>query len=186
MKKKKIVWVMVFCLTLLPGLLYGQGKYLSNNGSIRFFSHTPVEDITADNGSVSSVIDAASGEVAIIVTMSDFQFEKKLMQEHFNENYVESEKYPKARFSGQILNNREVDYAAKGNYPVTLQGDLVIHGVSNNITVEGSIEVIEGGIISRTKFLLNPEDYNIKIPKVVRKNIAEQLEITVTLENQPI
>jgi polyisoprenoid-binding protein YceI len=168
------------------GVLWGQGKYLTNDGQISFFSHTAIEDIKAENLEVASVIDAASGEVAIIVKMTDFQFKKKLMQEHFNENYVESEKFPKAIFNGTILNNSQLDYSSEGKYTVQVEGEMTIHGISNIVNAEGIIEVISDGIIARTKFLLNPEDYDIKIPKVVRKNIAEKLEITVELSYQPM
>jgi polyisoprenoid-binding protein YceI len=168
------------------GVLWGQGKYLTNNGQISFFSHTAIEDIRAENLEVASVIDAASGEVAIIVKMTDFQFEKKRMQEHFNENYVESEIFPKATFNGTILNNSQIDYSSDGEYTVRVEGEMTIHGISNNVEAEGSIEVISDGIIARTKFLLNPEDYDIKIPKIVRKNISEQLEINVELNYQPM
>jgi len=167
-------------------ILWGQGKYLTNDGQISFFSHTAIEDIQAENLEVASVIDAASGEVAIIVKMTDFQFEKKRMQEHFNENYVESEKFPKATFNGAILNNSQIDYSSKGEYQVLVEGEMTIHGISNKVDAEGIIEVISDGIIARTKFFLNPEDYGIKIPKVVRKNIAEKLEITVEFNYQPM
>jgi len=166
------------------GVLWGQGKYLTNNGQISFFSHTAIEDIKAENLEVASVIDAS--EVAIIVKLTDFQFKKKLMQEHFNENYVESEKFPKAIFNGTILNNSQLDYSSEGEYTVQIEGEMTIHGLSNIVNAEGIIEVLSDGIIARTKFLLNPEDYDIKIPKVVRKNIAEKLEITVEMSYQPM
>lgn len=160
---------------------------MANNGYISFYSHTAIEDITAENNQVASVIDAASGEVAIIVTMINFQFEKKLMQEHFNENYVESEKYPKATFNGKIINNSEVNYTEEGVYKVSVEGDMTIHGITNKASVEGSIVVTEaGGVVIRTKFMLNPEDYKIRIPRIVRNNIAERLEISVDILHQPI
>jgi polyisoprenoid-binding protein YceI len=109
-----------------------------------------------------------------------------MMQEHFNENYVESEKFPKATFNGIILNNSEVDYSKEGVTEVRVEGDMTIHGKTTKVSSEGSIEVISGGIIARTKFLLNPEDYDIRIPRVVRGNIAESLEITVELHAQAI
>lgn len=186
MRKIKIVWLIVLCFITASTLLNGQGQYLANEGHIKFFSHSALEDITADNNKVASVIDAASGEVAIIVVMTNFQFEKNLMQEHFNENYVESEKYPKATFNGKIANNSEVNYSSKGTYPVRIEGNMKIHGVSKPINVEGSIEVTDGGIISKAKFMLNPEEYKIKIPKVVRKNIAENLEISIEIKHQPM
>jgi polyisoprenoid-binding protein YceI len=182
----KRVMILALYLVLISGFLFGQGKYLTNQGKIAFYSHTAIEDIKAENQEVAGVIDAASGEVSIIVKMTSFQFAKKMMQEHFNENYVESEKYPKATFNGIILNNSEVDYSSKGVTEVRVEGDMTIHGKTIKVSAEGSIEVISGGIIARTKFLLNPEDYDIRIPRVVRGNIAESLEITVELHAQAI
>lgn len=173
-------------IVLLAGAVLGQGKYLTNSGLITFYSHTAIEDITAENKMVASVIDASSGEVAIIVPMTEFQFEKKLMQTHFNENYVESEKYPKGIFNGSIVNNSEVDYSARGTYNVKVQGELKIHGETRSVSVQGVIEVLDTGILATTAFKLNPEDYNIKIPKVVRKNIAEQMEINVKMKLLPM
>ena len=187
MKKIRIKYLLGLFLAASLSPVYGQGKFLANKGFISFFSHTAIEDITADNNLVASVIDTESGEVAIIVTMINFQFEKKLMQEHFNENYVESEKYPKATFNGKIINNSEVNYSAKGDYDVRVEGEMTIHGITHKVSVEGQIVVTEAGdIVTRTKFMLNPEDYNIKIPRVVRNNIAERLEISVDILHQPI
>jgi hypothetical protein len=182
---KKAILIL-FTLVVVTGLANGQGKYLTSHGSIVFYSHTAIEDITAENTEVGSVIDAEKGEVAVIVEMMAFQFEKKLMQEHFNENYVESEKFPKARFNGKMLNNNEVDYSSDGEYMVRVEGELTIHGVTNRISAEGTIEIKHGTLTARTKFMLNPEDYGIRVPSVVRKNIAEEMEIRVNLELQPI
>jgi polyisoprenoid-binding protein YceI len=118
--------------------------------------------------------------------MNEFQFEKKLMQEHFNENYVESEKYPKATFSGHILNNGEVDYQTPGEYQAQVVGEMTIHGVTREVSTEGTIEVTRNTIKARTKFMLNPEEYDIKIPKVVRNNIAERMEISTELVCYPL
>lgn len=186
---KRGTFTALFVLTMvgsLPGALLGQGKYLTNEGNIVFYSHTALEDITAKNNEVASVIDAESGEVAIIVEMTAFEFEKKKMQEHFNENYVESDKFPKATFRGNILNNTGVKYEVNGVYEVEIQGEMTIHGVTNQVSAGGSVEVTQEGIRAKTKFLLNPEDYGIKIPGVVRKNIAENMEIRVDLKHQPI
>ena len=180
------VIIMGLLVATAAGVLQGQGKYLTNEGQISFYSHTAIEDIKADNLEVSSVLVVESGEVAIIVKMTDFQFEKKKMQEHFNENYVESEKFPKAIFIGSILDPSKVDYATKKIYHVKVEGDLTIHGKTNRVSTDATIEVISDGITARTKFMINPEDYDIKIPRVVRKNISEKLEVTVELTYQPI
>lgn len=182
---KRVLTLGLFA-ALASGVLSAQGKFLTNNGRVNFFSHTAIEDIKAENLNVAGVVDASSGELAIIVKMTDFQFKKKMMQEHFNENYVESEIYPKATFNGLIKNNTQIDYSSPGAYQVLVEGEMTIHGESRRVELEGSVEVLPGGIIARTNFLLNPEDYAIKIPKVVRKNIAEQLEISVEMIFRPI
>ena len=173
-------------ISMLPAAILGQGKFLTNDGAINFYSHTVIEDIAALNKKVASVIDASSGELVIIVRMTEFQFEKKLMQEHFNENFVESEKYPKATFNGKIVNNSEIDYNAVGTYKAKVEGDLTIHGETNPVSMEGMIKVRSDGIIATTKFMLNPADYGIKIPRVVRKNISEQLEISAEMNYLPM
>ncbi|MFO7669149.1 MAG: YceI family protein [Bacteroidales bacterium] len=182
---KKIAIGGMFILAL-AGLVTGQGTYMTNEGTIVFYSHTSIEDITAENNEVASVIDSENGEVAVIVQMTAFKFAKSLMQVHFNENYVESEKFPKAIFKGSILNNQDVDYTSNGVYSVRVEGELTIHGVTNQVSSEGTVEVTGEGVIAITKFLLNPEDYGISIPNVVRKNIAENMEIRINLIHKPI
>lgn len=182
--KKQVV--LIWILLPLWVNLYSQGKFLCNEGHITFFSHTAIEDITAENKEVASVLDSESGEVAVIVKISAFQFEKKLMQEHFNENYMESEQFPKSTFMGKIVNNREIDYANQGSYPIEVEGDMTIHGVVQNFSEKGSLEVRPDGIEVTMEFLLDPSDYGIKIPKVVRKNIAERLQVTISLVHSAI
>lgn len=178
--------ILAILLKGLAGVVYGQGKFLTNEGEVVFYSHTVLEDITAKNEEVASVLDTETGEIAVIVRILDFQFERKLMQEHFNENYMESEKYPKATFQGYIRNNREVDYRRPGRYPVKLEGNMTIHGVSREIQLDGSLEVQQGALLARAEFLINPEDYGIKIPRVVRKNIANNLEVRIQLLHKPL
>jgi polyisoprenoid-binding protein YceI len=159
---------------------------MTKSGMIRFYSSTPIEDITAVNKEVGSIINSGTGELVITMKMTDFSFKKKLMQEHFNDNYVESHKFPQASFRGFIQNNEEVDYSTVGSYSVTVSGDMTIHGETQAVSSPGTLEVRPKGIIANAKFLLNPEDYGIKIPAVVRKNIAERLEITVDMEYTPM
>ena len=181
---KKIIALLFISVLMLN--IQAQDKYLTKTGFIKFFSHTVIEDITAEIENVGSIINSETGEVVISLTMTNFDFEKKLMEEHFNENYVESEKYPKSGFKGSITNNDAVDYSKKGTYKVTVKGDMTIHGVTNEISTEGTIEVIKGGIVAKTTFKLNPEDYDIKIPKMVRNKIANNLEITVDMSYLPM
>jgi hypothetical protein len=164
----------------------GQGRYMTGEGTLTFYSHTVIEDITAENKEVAGVLDAGTGDVAVVVKMTAFRFEKKLMQEHFNENYVESEKFPRSTFNGTVVNNKEVDYTKQGSYPVKVEGELTIHGVTRKISAGGTLEVGKTDITARTTFMIHPEDYDIRIPGVVRDNIAETVEVTAELPLKPI
>ena len=161
-------------------------KYMTKNGYIGFFSHTPLEDIKADNNQVASVIDISTGDLVFQVLIKSFRFEKALMEEHFNENYMESEKFPKASFKGKITNLTSVSFSKNGTYPVTVEGDLTIRDITKKISSTGAIEVATGAINANAKFNITPEDYKIKIPGVVRDNIAKIMEVTVTMKYAPL
>ena len=180
------VKIILLLLILTGALMRGQDKYITRNGFISFYSHTAIEDITADNNEVSSIIDTETGDILINVKMTAFHFRKKLMEEHFNENYVASEKYPKAVFKGKILNNSAVNYSELGTYTVEVEGEMTIHGETNRVRSEGTLEKTADGLLAKADFMLNPEDYGIKIPKIVRNNIAEQLEIRVEMKYNPM
>jgi polyisoprenoid-binding protein YceI len=161
-------------------------KYMTKNGYIGFFSSTPIEDIKADNNQVASVIDISTGEIVFQVLIKSFHFEKALMEEHFNENYLESEKFPKSTFKGKITNLTAVNFSKPGQYDVTVEGDLNIHDATNKVSVKGSIDVVSGGINANSKFNIVPEDYRISIPGVVRNSIAKNIEVTVTMKYSPV
>ena len=176
---------MVQKLTLLATMLLVIGainaqKIFTKNGRIAFYSKTPLEDISADNNQVMSVLNTQTGELQFSVMVKNFHFKKALMEEHFNDSYLETDKYPKASFKGSITDVSKVSFATDGLYPVTVSGDLTIHGVTKKITAQGSITVKGGKPLGNARFLLSPGDYNITIPKVVRNNIAEQIEVTVS------
>jgi polyisoprenoid-binding protein YceI len=161
-------------------------KFMTKNGYIGFYSHTPMEDIKGDNNQVASILDASTGEFVFQVLMKSFKFEKTLMEEHFNENYVESEKFPKSTFKGKITNLSDVDFSKTGSYKVTLDGELSIHGVTQNVSTPGEIEITEGGVNARSQFIIHPEDYKIEIPAIVRENIAKEISVTVDVKLAPM
>ena len=161
-------------------------KFMTKNGYIGFFSHTPMEDIKGDNNQVAGVIDISTGEVVFQALIKSFHFDRALMEEHFNENYMESDKIPKSIFKGKITNLSSVNFSKNGTYDVTVEGDLTIHDVTNKISTKGTIEVITGGINASSKFNINPEDYKIIIPGVVSDKINKNLEVTVTMKYTPI
>ena len=179
--------LLVFAFLLIVGSIQlNAQKYFVREGKVSFYSDAPVEKIEASNNSATSVIDAESGKMEFAVLIKAFQFEKALMQEHFNENYMESSKFPKAKFKGMITNNAEVDYTKDGTYPVTVKGDLTIHGVTQPVEVSGEISVVNGIVNAKAKFEVAVADYDIKIPAVVQDNIAKTVLIDVDIENYQV
>ena len=171
-----MIWFLVQTLT-------GQ-KYFSKEGHVHFISEAPLEKIEASNHNAMIVMDASTGQVEWSVLIKGFRFEKSLMQEHFNENYMESHKYPKGLFKGTILDIKEVDFHKEGVYAAHATGDLTLHGVTQPITVSGQIIVKAGKITAQSAFDIQVADYNIKIPKVVRDNIAKTVKVNVRADLQ--
>ncbi|HEX7494307.1 MAG TPA: YceI family protein [Bacteroidales bacterium] len=161
-------------------------KYMTKNGYIGFFSHTSMEDIKGDNNQVVGAIDVSNGEMVFQAVIKSFHFDRALMEEHFNENYLESDKIPKSSFKGKITNLSSIDFSKNGTYDVTVEGDLTIHDVTNKISTKGTIEVVSGGINANAKFNIVPEDYKISIPGVVRDKINKNLEVTVSMKYAPL
>lgn len=180
---KRILVFLTVALTL-AATAAAQNRYFTKTGRIEFFSHTAIEDIKAVNEQVTSFLDIMTGEMVFSVLIRSFQFPKPLMQEHFNENYLESEKFPKASFEGKIGDLKSIDFSKPGKYPVKVSGKLSIHGVSREITADGTLRIEKDKITGESVFYLNPEDYAIRIPAVVRQNIAESLKVTVLMNYQ--
>ena len=175
-----------FFFLALGLLLAAQGlqaqKYFTRTGKLSFYSEAPLEKIEATSQKVTSVMDIESGKMEFAALIKTFQFEKALMQEHFNENYMESDKYPKAKFKGQIVDLDQVDFTSDGSYPVKVSGDLTIHGVTQAVTVQGLINVKDGKISATSEFEVLLDDYDISVPKVVRDNIAKNVLIKVACD----
>ena len=156
-------------------------KYISRDGHIWFFSHTPLEDIEAHNQQVAGILDISAGSLQFSLLVKSFEFKRALMQEHFNENYVESDKFPKADFTGKITRPDKASLTKDGTYPAEVTGDLTLHGVARNLTVTGTFTVKGGKITAVSGFVLKPEDYDIEIPAVVRDKIASEIEVNVDI-----
>ncbi len=175
--------LIILALIFIAANLSGQGKYMTRSGYIWFYSQTPVEDIKAHNRQAACILNTETGEVAVTLLMKSFEFKKALMQEHFNENYVESDKFPKASFQGKVQDASPMDFSSPGEYEVPVSGSLTIHGVTNEIETEVTLNVKPDGPIKvKTMFLVKPADYDIEIPKVVRENIAKEIEVHVDVE----
>ena len=154
-------------------------KYYTKNGNISFFSKASLEKINADNNQVMSVLNTQNGDLQFSVLIKSFHFEKALMEEHFNENYMESDKFPKATFKGAVADISKVSFTTDGMYNVTVSGDLTMHGVTKKVSTTGTITIKGGKISADAKFFVKLADYNISIPKLVKDNIAESVEIKV-------
>jgi hypothetical protein len=178
--------VVFFCafLWLHPYLgLAQQGIYQTSRGEVVFFSKAPLENITAKNQAVSSLINTEKNELAFVVRISRFDFPNKLMQQHFNESYLESDKYPTASFKGKI--NEAIPWEKPGTYPATASGLLSIHGVEVQKTFQGNIVVRANGIQLNSTFKVPLAEHNIKIPTLVFNKIAEEIEVTCQFQYQP-
>lgn len=157
--------------------------YMANNCTISFFSASPLENIEAENKAAKPIINTATGDIQIKIAMNAFVFEKPLMQEHFNENYVETEKYPYTIFKGKI--NEPIDWTKNGEHKVTVTGTLSMHGVDKERTLEGTVSVKGTEISIATKFNIHIADHNIKVPSLYIQNIAEDVEVKLNATLEP-
>ena len=160
-------------------LINAQEKYYTKTGKISFFSSTSVENINAINKNVVCLLDSKTGDLQFAVLQKGFEFKKALMQEHFNSDFVESDKYPKAEFKGTIINNNVINYSANGTYSVNVKGKLSIHGVTKDIETTGIISVKDGKLYSNSVFNVMISDYNISVPRMYTDNISKNIKITV-------
>jgi len=166
--------------------LNAQDKWFTRAGEISFHSKTPVENIDAISKTASSVMVQSTGQIQFSVGMKSFVFERALMQEHFNENYVESDKYPKATFKGKLDDVSKVDFETPGTYTVPVSGDLTIHGKTNKVTTDAKLEISKDGIMANATFEVTPQDYDIAIPAMVADKIAKQITVEIKANYQPL
>ena len=173
--------ILILCL-LLSILTLSQGRYITRAGVIEFLSETPIENIHAVNNNVSCIFDPRTGDIAFQLRVVSFKFEKALMQEHFNEKYMESEKYPKSTFVGKIEEWDPNMIHVIDEQVIKVSGNIMIHGVEQSISCSGLFFAGSDSISLTSTFSVDPKDFNIKIPKIVRKNIADVIEIGVEVE----
>lgn len=171
---------LIILFALFGYSLRAQQILVSNNARVSFFSSTVVEDIEGISNTGSSVIDAKTGNLIFRVNNTSFQFKKKLMQEHFNENYMESEKYPVSAFKGALA--EPLNLNLDGVRTVMVEGNLTIHGVTKNYKTKAEITVSKGSLIANAVFKVKIADHGIEIPTLVFKNIAEYVEVRIKAE----
>jgi hypothetical protein len=168
-------------LTFLVGALlisfagYGQ-KYIADKGKVTFFSHASIEDIAATNEKSSGIYNVGDGEIVLSIPIKEFEFDKSLMKDQFNEKYMESDKFPKATFQGTLSG---FQLTAAGAQQAKAVGKLTIHGVTKDVEITGTAESAAGKVTLKSKFIVKLADYKVEIPQLMWKNIAEQVEVTV-------
>ena len=156
-----------------------QNRYYTKSGHISFEAGTTLEDINASNNAAASVLDISTSKIEYAFLIKGFEFRRALMQEHFNENYLESDKFPKAIFKGKLTNAEKVTFRKNGGYPVTVKGILEIHGIKKEVEVPGTIQVAGETIGTSTEFTVSLQDYNISIPGLVEDKISKIVTIRV-------
>lgn len=182
----KNLW-MIIPITL-ASLAGDAQKYYTKNGQVNFdaTSASSPEKVEAINRSASCVLDSKSGNMQFAVLMKGFAFERALMEEHFNENYVESGKYPKGEFKGEIKNIDKVDFSKDGNYQVKVKGKLTMHGESKDLETDASIIIKDGKIRSTAQFMVLLADYKISIPGLVADKVSKTVKISISCSLEPL
>jgi polyisoprenoid-binding protein YceI len=181
--KYNVIFICTLFLLSVQGK--AQNKYITRTGTVSFFSSTSAENIDAVNNEAFSLVDVTKGEVAFQVLITGFKFKKALMEEHFNENYMESTKFPKAIFQGSIADPGKVNFKSNGTYTVNVTGDLTMHGVTNKVTIPATINIQGGKLNATSKFDVRLADYKIKVPSLVSKQVAESVAVTVACAYEP-
>ncbi len=183
---KKVFFVLAVCVTVTAA--YGQDKQFTKTGKINFDATVPKspENIDAVNKSVVCVLDTKTGAMQFVVMMKGFEFDRALMMEHFNENYVESSKFPKADFKGAIVNNAAVKYTADAVYPVKVKGKLTLHGETRDVEADGKITVKAGKVNAVAEFEILFKDFKIEIPELVADKVSQKAKIKVDCSLDPL
>lgn len=170
--------ILAACFIMGSSALFAQ-KLMTRTGKVSFYSSTSIENIEAFNNEVAAAYDASNGNLIFQLAIKSFKFEKQLMQDHFNDDYMESSKFPKATFNGAVADFSKVDIKKNGTYKVNVAGALMIHGITKKIATPGTIEVKDGAATFHGTFNIALADYNIKIPSIAEGKIAKTIAITV-------
>lgn len=176
--------ILAICLIMGSASLFAQ-KLITRTGKVSFYSATSIENIEAFNNEASAGYDPSNGALVFQLAIKSFKFEKQLMQDHFNDDYMESSKFPKSTFNGTVADYSKVDLKKNGTYKVNVAGSLMIHGVTKKITVPGTIEVKDNMATFHGTFNVATADYGIKIPSIAEGKIAKSIAVTVNAILKP-
>jgi len=182
--KKSILIILSACFIALSSFTTSDDKLVNKNGYINFFSHTVAEDISSDNYKVTSTLDRQTGDVAYSVPMQSFEFEKALMQKHFNsDKFLDTRQFPKAKFAGKITNLDEINFSMDGTYKANVDGDLTIKDVTKPISESGTITVKGSKITVDAKMQVTLANYEIAFKEgKPSTNVAKVIDVTIKSE----
>jgi len=183
---KKVI--LITCCLFLISILHAQDKFFTKTGQLHFDATTKSSPTTIEgkHKSVVAVLDIKTGNLQFSILMKSFLFKQALMEEHFNENYVESDKYPKCEFKGLVLNNVDVNYTKDGSYNAKVKGTLMMHGVTKEIETTGKVIIKEGKPQLKAIFSITLTDYNISIPNLVSDEISRVATIDLDCNLEPL
>lgn len=183
---KKINWLLI--VLLFTGTASAQEKYFTKTGKINFDATSPgsPEQVEGFHKNTLCVLDTKTGNLQFSVAMKGFEFERALMQEHFNENYIESDQFPKSEFKGMISNNTSVNYTTNGEYPVFVKGKLTMHGITKDVEANGKLVIKNGKIAATSVFTVLLADYKISIPGLVADKVSKTAKIVVNCLLDPL
>jgi polyisoprenoid-binding protein YceI len=170
----------LFAISLLGNV--SAQKFTVEKSSVVFYSHATIEDITAENKKSSAIFNVETKEIVFSIPIAEFQFAKSLMQEHFNEKYMDTDKYPKSTFKGKVSG---FDSNSSGAQNAKAAGKLSIHGVERDVEIPGTIEKSGDKLLFKSKFIVKLEDYKVDRPQLLWQNIAEQVEVTIDFVFKP-
>jgi hypothetical protein len=179
--KTSLSFILAF---VISSLCLAQDKYMTRTGHISFLSDAPKEKIEAHNNQVISIL-TSKGDLLFKVPIKSFEFKQALMQDHFNENYMESDKYDHASFKGKILDFDKIDLKKDGKQMVDVEGDLTMHGVTKKISTKATLDIKGGKIDATTTFPVTLKDYNILIPKMASEKLQETVQVKADLNYEP-
>ena len=181
MKNKFLLLIVLSCFITTT---YAQ-KYITKTGTIQIFSETPLFTIDGVNKKVASILNTDNGEIVASTLVRSFKFEEALVEEHFNENYIESHKFSKAVFKGKIANYKKADFAKDGNYNVTIKGKLTIHGQTRDITEKAKVKIRNGNIAATAEFDVSLKEYKIKVEKAYKNAIKDAVLLKIKFNYKP-
>lgn len=176
---KKYVFLNLLLLIVFAGNVSSQDKYITKTGHVWIYSKTPVKEIEAHNRQITTILDIKTGDMIVSCFLIDFKFDNQLVEEHFNENYVESAKFPKVKFKGKVLNIASIDFSKNGTYKRMVVGVMEMHGKTVTIKSEGTAVVKDGKIKATASFTVTPEQFAILIPEIVKDKIAKEIKVNV-------